>query len=106
MNWIIHFELIETIIQMLHIAFTSIYWNTYNNLMFHVYIWTNQWIFYIFWTINIYLWVESFILNVSNPLLISCILHNFLKWMYKKKAHLTFIFEWVSDYIKMFMNAN
>jgi hypothetical protein len=34
MSQIIHFELIETIIQTFHI---SIYGYTYNNLMFHVY---------------------------------------------------------------------
>jgi hypothetical protein len=39
MSWIIHFEFIETIIQMLHIAFINIYRNTHNNLMFHIYIW-------------------------------------------------------------------
>jgi hypothetical protein len=39
MSWIIHFELIETTIQMLHITFTNMYWNTHNNLMFHIYIW-------------------------------------------------------------------
>jgi hypothetical protein len=39
MNQIIHFELIETTIQILHIALTNIYWNTYNKLMFHIYIW-------------------------------------------------------------------
>jgi hypothetical protein len=39
MSWIIHIELIETIIQMLHIALTNIYWNTHNNLMLHIYIW-------------------------------------------------------------------
>jgi hypothetical protein len=33
-----HFELIETTIQTLHIALISIYWNTYNNLMPHIYI--------------------------------------------------------------------
>ncbi len=37
MSQIIHFELIETIIQTLHIALISIYGNTYNNLMFHIY---------------------------------------------------------------------
>jgi hypothetical protein len=40
MSWIIHFEIIETIIQMLHIALINIYWNTHNNLMSHIYIWT------------------------------------------------------------------
>jgi len=45
MSWIIHFEIIETIIQMLHIALISIYWNTHNNLMFHIYTWTCWWIF-------------------------------------------------------------
>jgi hypothetical protein len=43
MSQIIHFELIEIIIQiicnMLHIAFIGIYENTHNNLMFHIYIW-------------------------------------------------------------------
>jgi hypothetical protein len=39
MSWIIHFKIIETIIQMLHIAVIIIYWNTNNNLMFHIYIW-------------------------------------------------------------------
>jgi len=39
MNQIIHIKFIETIIQMLHIAFISIYWNTHNNLMPHIYIW-------------------------------------------------------------------
>jgi hypothetical protein len=39
MSQIIHFEFIETIIQMLHIAFNSIYGNTHNNLMFHIYTW-------------------------------------------------------------------
>jgi hypothetical protein len=38
MNWIIHFELIDIIIQTLHIALTNIYWNTHNNLMLHIYI--------------------------------------------------------------------
>jgi hypothetical protein len=33
MNRIIHFELIEIIVQMLHITFTRIYLNTHNNLM-------------------------------------------------------------------------
>jgi hypothetical protein len=28
-----------------------------------------------------------------------------LKWMYKDLASLIFIFEWVSDYIKIFMHA-
>jgi hypothetical protein len=37
MSRIIHFELIETTIQMLHIAFTNIYSNTCNNLMPHIY---------------------------------------------------------------------
>jgi hypothetical protein len=36
MSRIIHFELIETTIQMLHIALTNIYENTHNNLMVHV----------------------------------------------------------------------
>jgi hypothetical protein len=36
MNWIIHFEPIETIIQMLHIALINIYWNT-RNLIPHMY---------------------------------------------------------------------
>jgi hypothetical protein len=39
MNWIIQIELIETTIQMLHITFTNIYWNTHNNLMPHIYTW-------------------------------------------------------------------
>jgi hypothetical protein len=39
MSQIIHFELIKTIIQMLHIAFFSIYWNTNNILMSHIYTW-------------------------------------------------------------------
>jgi len=39
MSWIIHFELIKTIIQMLHIALSSIDWNTQKNLMLHIYIW-------------------------------------------------------------------
>jgi hypothetical protein len=34
---IINFELVETIIQMLHIAFTTIYCNTHNNLMPRIY---------------------------------------------------------------------
>jgi hypothetical protein len=38
-SWIIHFELIETTIQTLHIALTSIYGNTHNNLVFHIYTW-------------------------------------------------------------------
>jgi hypothetical protein len=37
MSQIIHFELIETTIQMLHIAFTNIYSNTCNNLMLRIY---------------------------------------------------------------------
>jgi len=37
MSQIIHFELIEISIQTLHIAFTSIYGNTHNNLNFHIY---------------------------------------------------------------------
>jgi len=37
MNQIIRFQLIETIIQTLHFALTSIYKNTHNNLMFHIY---------------------------------------------------------------------
>jgi hypothetical protein len=41
MSQIIHFEHIETIIQMLHIALINLYWNTHNNLMFHIYTWTN-----------------------------------------------------------------
>jgi hypothetical protein len=40
MSWIIHFEIIESIIQMLHITLISIYWNTNNNLMLHIYTWT------------------------------------------------------------------
>jgi hypothetical protein len=39
MNQTTHFELIETTIQMLHIAFISICWNTHNNLMLHIYTW-------------------------------------------------------------------
>jgi len=39
MNWIIQIELIKTTIQMLHITFTNIYWNTHNNLMPHIYTW-------------------------------------------------------------------
>jgi hypothetical protein len=37
----------------------------------------------------------------------SCILHSleFLKWMSKNLGSLTFIFEWVSDQVKMFMHA-
>jgi hypothetical protein len=38
MSRIIHFELIETTIQTLHIALINIYENTHNNLMFHIYI--------------------------------------------------------------------
>jgi hypothetical protein len=38
---IIHFELIKTIIQILHIALINIYWNTHNNLMPHIYTWTS-----------------------------------------------------------------
>jgi hypothetical protein len=34
---IINFELIETIIQMFHITLINIYYNTYNNLMPHIY---------------------------------------------------------------------
>ncbi len=45
MNWIIHFEVIETIIQMLHIALISIYWNTHNNWMLYIYTWICKWIF-------------------------------------------------------------
>jgi hypothetical protein len=37
----VHFEPIETIIQRLHIAFISIYWNTHNNLMPHIFVWMN-----------------------------------------------------------------
>jgi hypothetical protein len=37
MSQIIHFELIETTIQILHIGQTSIYCNTHNNLMPHIY---------------------------------------------------------------------
>jgi hypothetical protein len=40
MSWIIHFEFIETIIQMLHIALNYINWNTHNNLVPNIYIWT------------------------------------------------------------------
>jgi len=67
MTWIIHFELIETTIQMLHIAFTSTYWNTNNNLMLHKFIfeWVNEFFHMIFWTINIRTWVESFTLSVA-----------------------------------------
>jgi hypothetical protein len=39
MSRIIHFELIETTIQTLHIAFINIYCNTHNNLMPHIYTW-------------------------------------------------------------------
>jgi hypothetical protein len=41
MSWIIHFEFIKTIIQMLHITFINIYSNTHNNLMHHIYTWTS-----------------------------------------------------------------
>jgi hypothetical protein len=44
MSWIIHFEPIETITQMLHITLINIYWNTHNNLMFHIYIWMGWWV--------------------------------------------------------------
>jgi hypothetical protein len=44
MSRIIHFELIEMIIQTIHIAFTSIYYNTHNNLMLHIYIWMGKWL--------------------------------------------------------------
>jgi hypothetical protein len=44
MSWIIHFELIETIIQMLHIAFIII-WDTQNNLMSRIYTWIGWWKF-------------------------------------------------------------
>jgi hypothetical protein len=44
MNRIIHFELMKIIIQMLHIAPTSIYWNTHNNLMFHIYTFNCCWL--------------------------------------------------------------
>ncbi len=37
MSQIIHFELIETIIQTLHIALSSIYGNTQNTLVLHIY---------------------------------------------------------------------
>jgi hypothetical protein len=37
---IIHFEPIETIIQIFHIAFINMYWDAHNNLTPHVYIWT------------------------------------------------------------------
>jgi hypothetical protein len=40
-SWVIHFELIETTIQMLHIALFNIYWNTCNNLMLHIYTWVD-----------------------------------------------------------------
>jgi len=45
MSWIIPFETIEIIIQMLHIAIINIYWNIHNNLMPHIYIWMSQWFF-------------------------------------------------------------
>ncbi len=45
MSWIIPFETIEIIIQMLHIALINICWNIHNNLMPHIYTWTSQWIF-------------------------------------------------------------
>ncbi len=38
MSQIIHFAFIDITIQTLHIAFTSIYGNTHNNLMFLIYI--------------------------------------------------------------------
>jgi hypothetical protein len=37
MSRIIYFELIETIIQMLHITITNIWGNTHNNIMFQIY---------------------------------------------------------------------
>jgi len=37
MSQILHFELIEISIQILHITFTSIYGNIHNNLILHFY---------------------------------------------------------------------
>jgi hypothetical protein len=94
MSWIIPFETIEIIIQMLHIALINICWNIHNNLMPHIYTWTSQ------WTFNICTSIASFTFNVLNPLLTSCILHSsqFLEMdVFKNFKKLIFITEWVSD---------
>jgi hypothetical protein len=104
MSWIIHFELIKTIIQMLYIALNYINWNTHKNLVLTFILeWLNE-NFHICWIINIYTWIESFTWNVLNSLPTSYILHSsqFFEWMYKNLVSFTFTFKYVNDYVKMF----